>query len=114
MTEIITHADRITTLHRTLDWLEANPEKATRGQLARDEDGYACDPHGPEADCFCFIGRLIVEADIRLNETGYGDGVVGWFKPTGARYDRFMGENDRIASKELRFQTLRAMIGNLS
>lgn len=113
---IATNEEKIATLHRTLDWLEANPDKATRGQLARDAEGDACDPHYPEAVCFCFIGRLVVEADIkRPSYFGtYSDGVEAWFEPLGATYDLFMIKNDRTMNKEKRFKTLRKMIGELA
>jgi hypothetical protein len=62
----------MTELNRTAilaaaDWLEANPDKHISGDLAQDADGNVVSPLDPEADCFCAMGRLIVESGGPLN-----------------------------------------------
>jgi len=61
MTDNTTHAQAAGILHRAADWLEANPDRHTTGALARTKEGQLCDPTGPDAYCFCAVGRIQYE-----------------------------------------------------
>lgn len=48
-------------IRRAADWLEANPDKHITCDLALDASGHATSPTGPEAVCFCALGRIAHE-----------------------------------------------------
>lgn len=53
-----------------IDWLEANPDRWTRGIYARRADTSHVEPHSPEAHCFCTLGRIALEADVFVHQLG--------------------------------------------
>lgn len=56
---------KIDKLYDTLDWFDEHPERSITNRMALTGDGVPCDPFDLNAHCFCFAGRLAVEADIR-------------------------------------------------
>lgn len=59
-----TRAQRIALLHKALDWLDANPDKHIAGTLAEDGEGNTVEPDAPEAQCWCVLGRMVVEGNL--------------------------------------------------
>jgi hypothetical protein len=48
-----------------IDWLEANPDKQLTGMYAGRDDKSYCSYRSEEATCFCVLGRIAKEAEIR-------------------------------------------------
>ena len=59
-----TTEQRIALLHKALDWLDANPDKHITGTLAEDENGKSVEPDSPDAQCWCVLGRMVVEGGL--------------------------------------------------
>lgn len=111
MTQVITNDEKITILHRTLDWLEAHPERAIRGAMAKDAEGDHCLPFDPEATCFCFVGRLSVEADLRGQVSGdFKLDVQEWLEPLNVTRGGLQSRNDSYFDQGIRFKALRSYI----
>ncbi len=61
-----TRAQRVALLHKALDWLDANPDKHISGTLAKDSEGHTVEPDAPEAQCWCVLGRMVVEGGLEI------------------------------------------------
>lgn len=61
---IYTRAERVAVLHKALDWLDANPDKHITGTLAEDAKGEDVSPIDPTAECFCILGRMVIEGKL--------------------------------------------------
>ena len=108
-------AQRIVIMKRTLDWLERYPRRATHGSLAVDDDGFPVLPHNPQAVCYCYLGRLCVEANIKLEMSPAGDAIIvnpleNWLEPLGVSTDQLIAANDGNRDKNKRFADLRLLI----
>lgn len=106
-------AQRIVILERTLAWLEANPHRAITGALAIDKFGAATRPKWGE--CFCFLGRLCVEAEIDLELSPRGDAFIidpleQWLEPLGVCTEQFVAANDGSRNRQKRFDELNYLI----
>lgn len=62
---IHTPADVHTTVMGAIDWLEANPDKQLTGMYAGRDDKSYCSYRSEEATCFCVLGRIAKEAEMR-------------------------------------------------
>lgn len=100
-------AEKIETVYRTLAWMEANPDKTITGTLATDAEGKKCRPYKPEATCFCFLGRLVVEAgpDERLTTN---PALHRWFRELYMSPRVVSHLNDLHARPKDRVKNLRA------
>ena len=48
----------------SLDWLEANPARHITGKYANDKNQHATAPTSPSACQFCFVGRVMKDANL--------------------------------------------------
>lgn len=87
--EKISHLDAIV---RAINWLEAHPENHIAYQLAQDDNGFYTEPTGEHAVCFCALGRIIKEAQIPVQGTGWD--LNGFFTPLGINADTVHHIND--------------------
>lgn len=63
--------EKLAAISRALLWLEANPDKHIAGAYAKTSPtGARCPPSSKEATCFCVVGRIALEADIKVPATG--------------------------------------------
>lgn len=107
-------AEKIAILRRTADWLEANPEKALRGTLAQNDLRLPRSPLATDATCFCFVGRLIVEAGIRPDDDlSYRNNITDWLAPFDASVGSFYTRNDSYFKLDDRVRVLRQYIAFL-
>lgn len=107
-------AEKIAILRRTADWLEANPEKALRGSLAQNDKLLARLPSDADATCFCFVGRLVVEAGIGSDDDlSYRTNVRDWLAPLGSTPGSFYNRNDSHFTLPARLRALRGYIDRL-
>lgn len=98
--------EKIEVVYRTLDWMDANPAKTTTGAPARDAHGKQCRPYREEAKCFCFLGRLIVEAGPDEGLTTNG-ALNRWFHDLHMSPRVVAYLNDKYSSARHRLPALR-------
>ncbi len=55
-------------VRRAIDWLRANPDRHIKENLAVDSDGNVCSPIAPYAQCFCVLGRIAKEMDLKSRD----------------------------------------------
>lgn len=114
MTSDITNDEKIAIMNRTVDWLEAHPEQAIRGAMAKDISGNHCLPFDEDAVCFCFVGRLAVEAGIHGQDTGdFKIDVEHWLSSLRASRGALQSRNDSNPNHGRRFHSLRSYIEQL-
>lgn len=110
-------ADRLAVLRRTLDWLEANPDRAIAYDMALDADDRQVNPDDPNAKCFCFAGRLCVEADVKLRRSDNGDFDLSplrdWIVPLPTTVGALISCNDSAEDMEQRLVNLREYLDML-
>lgn len=110
-----TFDERIAVMQRTLGWLETHPHNAITGFLAADNLGFPVSPHSEKADCFCFLGRLAVEAAIPLEpgplgKSFYSGPFEAWLAPLGLTTGTIIAHNDGSRGVQKRFADLRHLI----
>lgn len=113
MTATQTPAEKTALLYQTLAWLEAHPDKAIRGALAINAEGEGVRPQNPNAECFCFLGRLCVEAGPEAHLTTNG-ALREWLADLDASPTILSFVNDSYSDTETRFHHLRYMIDNIT
>lgn len=110
----ITNDEKIAIMNRTVDWLEANPDNAIRGAMAKDKHGNHCSPFDPRATCFCFVGRLALNADVRGQDTGdFKIDIEHWLSSLRASRGDLQSRNDGNPNHGRRFHSLRSYIEQL-
>lgn len=103
--------EKIATLHKVLDWFEANPEKSITGLSATNIYGNPTSPMSPDADCFCFTGRLVRETGMTNLYIPFG--LSAWLRELNTCAGIFITLNDRAATPAERFKALREYINLL-
>lgn len=86
---------------KAADWLEANPDKHTKGVMARDAEGTRVEPNAPEATCFCMYGRMLHELGLaEIEGNGIDDNVriINDIVPASLHFGIVAGINDRRLS----------------
>lgn len=83
-----------------LTWLRENPDKHIRGSLAVSADGTTCTPNDPSAECFCVLGRISKELDVK----DYPDVDPEWAKVVSPTFSNhhFYDVNDDLSEAEPR------------
>lgn len=107
MTDQLNNDDRYAIMERTIDWMDENPERAIMGALARTEDGRATDPRDPEATCFCFLGRLCVEANLPRTTILNAVALERWLMPLPTTTVALVSINDGCIDIDTRIKELR-------
>lgn len=107
MTTRLTKDDRYAIMERAIDWLDENPERAIMGALARTEDGRATDPRDPAATCFCFLGRLCIEADLPRQSYQNQYLLEVWLLPLPTTTNKLASINDGCIDIDTRVKELR-------
>lgn len=75
------------------DWLEGNQERHIKGSAAINAKGFNVDPTDPEAECFCAIGRIGKELNIKFDDGDYSNFNAA-FEPVDLNAQDFFYTND--------------------
>lgn len=105
----MTPTEKLALLYRTLDWLEAHPDRAIMNNEATTHYGSTCDPLSNLAHCFCFIGRLQKETGVASTTSYFSD----WLDEIGTYPSAFITINDQHAIPAERFAELRTYINDI-
>lgn len=115
MTAAVSLSDKLAILYRTIDWMDAHPDNLLMGMAAENDLHEPVPPRSSEATCFCFIGRLCVEADLGHHNTWDPKAYVNnWLQPFDVRASTFVLLNDTISEVPERLHALRRVINTLS
>lgn len=75
-------ARRLGIIKRALDWLEKWPMQHIGNKMAATAKGKVVGPHSKAAICYCALGRIVAEGNIRRRPNG-PDPFVEFFGPLG-------------------------------
>jgi hypothetical protein len=79
------------------DWLEANPDKHCSGDMAQDNDGRNCNPMSGRAVCFCALGRIAREVNLRMPEEGVSEALTKHVGLTSEQVTSIWMKNDDMS-----------------
>lgn len=105
-------SEKIVVIERTLDWMDAHPEKTITGTLARCVSDGRCRPQHERADSFCFLGRLIVEAGPEEKLTT-NTALERWFEDFYVRPGLISYVNDQFKDPAERLPYIRKFMTNI-